>query len=468
MEVRGPTSKGTLYPTPGVAFLSQSQLSGPGRAHFAEAGREFAIIGTVFCEVDINAGLLNWGTVAVDSYPGTINSNGAGQLFITSGGNGYNFDLTTNTLTTITALTGKARMGAMLDGYFMALDTITSATTPTLFISDLLDGTTWDPTRFIQRSASSDPWKAVAVTNRYIYLLGERTSEVWYDVGASPVPFALYPSGQMQYGIAAPFSFSVVDGSLIWLSQSAGGFGAVVRAGGTSPEVISTYPVQLAISQFSVITDAVADTYSEVGHSFYLLHFPTADATWCYDVQSQVWHERGTWLGEEGRYQMWRPRYHVYAFGQHRMLDAQTGSVYQMSITIATDVDGRPIRRLRRAPALVQENERITFSAFELDLERGQSDIGQTIVFVFNEDPTVMLRMSNDGGETWGNELQMSAGKIGQYKIRARRNRCGQARRKVFEVSVSDPIPWRLTNAYLRVGAPAVQPGQQQTQGAQQ
>lgn len=64
-------------------------------------------------------------------------------------------------------------------------------------------------------------------------------------------------------------------------------------------------------------------------------------------------------------------------------------------------------------------------------------------------DPQVMLRTSNDGGKTWVSERIRSAGKAGEYLKRIRWNRCGSARRRVFEVSVSDPVPWRIVGAYL-------------------
>jgi len=60
-----------------------------------------------------------------------------------------------------------------------------------------------------------------------------------------------------------------------------------------------------------------------------------------------------------------------------------------------------------------------------------------------------MLRMSNDGGKTWGPEVMRSAGKIGEYGKRVIWNRLGSGRRRVFEVAVSAPIPWRFVGAYL-------------------
>lgn len=71
------------------------------------------------------------------------------------------------------------------------------------------------------------------------------------------------------------------------------------------------------------------------------------------------------------------------------------------------------------------------------------------------DDPQVMLRLSNDGGKTWISEQWRSAGKTGEYWRRVRWNRLGSARRRVFEVSVTDPVPWRLTGAYLDMVAEA-------------
>ena len=64
-------------------------------------------------------------------------------------------------------------------------------------------------------------------------------------------------------------------------------------------------------------------------------------------------------------------------------------------------------------------------------------------------DPQVMLRVSNDGGKTWISESWRSAGKTGEFYRRVRWNRLGAGRRRVFEISVTDPIPWRILGAYI-------------------
>lgn len=441
MESPGAASRVILCPTPGVTELSEAS-SGTGRAHIFINGREFAVIGASFVEIGSTGTQTVRGTVTLDSNPATISSNGdaGGELFITSGGNGYLYTLSTNTLTAIAFLSGKATMGGHLDGFFLALDADTSI----VYHSDLLDGATWAADQFFQRSSSPDRTVAMAVAGQYIWLQGSQTSEVWYDAGTSPLPFAKHPSGNIQYGTAAPFSVRVMGKELAWLAATADGTVAAVRASGFNPEVISNHAVQHAINEYATIDDAVGDSYADKGHTFYVLSFPRQQTSWAWDATTRQWAKRGAWLAEEGRYTYQRSRYHAFAFGEHRMLDANTGSVYRMTQTVATDVDDRPIRRLRRSPGITNENARVYYPGFELHLDRGQG-----LVTGQGSDPQAMLRLSNDYGKTWTPEQWRSGGAIGEYFKRLRWDRCGSGRGRVFEVVMSDPIPWRIVGAFL-------------------
>lgn len=454
-ESQGATSRSALYPTPGVTELD-SVTGSPGRGHFSMGGREFAVVGGTLYEVSSAGAYTSRGSITLNSTPVTFSSNGdgGGELFITSGGNGFIFTLATNVLASVAALSGKADVGAHLDGFFLALDRSTS----TLYVSELLDGTTWNTgTMFAQRSAAPDPWVSMKILGRYIWLLGEQTSEVWYNAGGA-FPFELHPSGLIPYGCSAPESPAVGDAALYWLAGSGIGSGYVMRTTGFTPEVISHAPLELALRKYATTSDGFGECYSEDGHTFYVLSLPVAGITWAFDARSGKWAERGTWIAERGGYTSWRPRYHAFAFGQHRILDSVTGSLYRLGTDLGLDVDSRPIRRLRSGPGLQSEGRRIYYTAFELDLDPGLGAVtGQ------GSDPQVGLRYSNDGGRTWGPEIFRSAGAIGEYGKRVRWERMGQSRRRVFEVTVSDPVPYRLTAAYLRIGQPV---GNQAQQGA--
>ena len=84
---------------------------------------------------------------------------------------------------------------------------------------------------------------------------------------------------------------------------------------------------------------------------------------------------------------------------------------------------------------LFDQNKFVFVSRFELIMQAGNGlSTGQ------GSDPQVMLRISRDGGQTWGQELLMGTGKIGEYRARAFVNRLGRARNFVFELSSSDPV----------------------------
>lgn len=432
-----------LYPTPGVTPWVVL-TDGPVRGSVADAGRAFAVAGgTPFELKDLGlAGSATaLGTVARDANPATLCSNGDGgnQLFITSGNAGYILDLTTLVLTKV--LDG-VTMGAMMDLFFLALDPVTS----TLKISASNNGLVWDPTQFAQRSSSSDPWRAMIVGpgGGEIWLLGDRTADVWYNKGTFPFPFAPITSARIEVGTAAPFSAAWLDGP-IWLAQSLNGARTVVRARGYSPVEISTEAVVRSLSLCASVADAEGFVEEHQGHPFYVLNIPSANLSWAYDDKENMWHRRGTFVTARGGYDAWHARTHMYAFDKHLVGDRTAGTIYRESVDLGLDFGGAPLRRLRRTNGLQHEQQRLFFSALELYLETGLALLaGQGM------DALVQLRTSRDAGKTWGSIREKSAGKRGNYKKRVRWNQIGASRDRVDEIVVTDPIPWRIVGAVLQ------------------
>lgn len=162
--------------------------------------------------------------------------------------------------------------------------------------------------------------------------------------------------------------------------------------------------------------------------------------------------------------------------------DYANGKIYELDSTNYTD-DGNNIRRLRRAPHLVSDLQRQYFEEFQIQFQPGVGTTGlsvspfiyigtpyilyptatltipatQTVVLGFatlqNQTttlPQAMLRWSDDGGSTWSNEHWVTIGQTGKYKNRAIWRRLGQARDRVFEVVVTDPVKAVIVSANLK------------------
>ncbi len=64
-------------------------------------------------------------------------------------------------------------------------------------------------------------------------------------------------------------------------------------------------------------------------------------------------------------------------------------------------------------------------------------------------DPKLMLSISRDGGHTYGNEMQLGVGKMGEYLARAFANRLGRGRNLVCKVACSDPVFCALLACFI-------------------
>ena len=433
---QGNKARAALFDCPGLPTFATGTAT-PGRGIFAHDGRCFGVMGARLEEVNSDGTLTNRGTVAVDANPATFDTNGDGgnQLFVTSGGSGYVLNLTTNVLTT--PLSSGANVGGQLDGFFVSLNTSTS----TMRISESLDGSTWSGTQIAQRTSASDPWIAMIVARGEIYLFGDKTGEVWYNAGLSPFPFAERPEGFFQTGISAAYSLAKFAGTIAWLGRTELGNPAVYIMDGYTPVQISTPAVEWAIQGYDDavgVEDALGWSYDRNGHKFYVLTFPTSNRTWVYDATTRKWHERGYWDSASADFLEYRALFHAHCFNRNLVMDSDGFRVYSMSDTTYTDVGGAELRRIRRGPHIAAENKRLFIHAIELEAERG---VGQTSGQ--GVDPQIGLRMSRDGGFTWGASRMRTMGAIGEYGTRIRWEQCGSGRDVVPELWTTDPAPSR-------------------------
>ncbi len=242
--------------------------------------------------------------------------------------------------------------------------------------SGLYDGTSWNALDVATAEAAPDELLAVFSNNGELWLLGEYTTEIWYSVSTGNPPFDPVSGGVIDYGCAARFSIASGDNALIWLgtkrNNDQGEFIGVCMARGYGVEVISPASINAKISKYAVINDAFAYCYTEGGHEFYVLTFPSANATWVYDTTTRLWHERSSY--ENDPYAVGRHRGNCYAYynNRHYVGDYENGNIYEMDSDIY-DENGDPLVSQRIFPHLADKETlgNIFYQQLELDAEKG-------------------------------------------------------------------------------------------------
>jgi hypothetical protein len=296
---------------------------------------------------------------------------------------------------------------------------------------------------FSSKDGAPDDLVSLIIDHRELYLLGEVSSEVWVDSGLFPFAFQRIPGTSTQHGIAAKFSIARVGNSFAYVSRNIRGQAQIMMMNGYVPTRISTHAVEQTLTD-QFVSDARAWTYQLEGHEVYVVSFPTLDLTWAFDISTGMWH-KWLWVDTNNVFHRHRGNCHASFQGYNLVGDWENGNVYQLDALNYTD-NGTEIRRVRRAPHLISDYQRQYFHELQVHFQPG-------VGLPNGSAPQAMLRWSDDGGSTWSNEHWSSIGVQGAYQNRAIWRRLGQARDRIFEVVVTDPVKAVITAANLKADA---------------
>lgn len=309
-----------------------------------------------------------------------------------------------------------------------------------------LYSTDLDALNYATAEGSPDALVSLLVDHRELWLFGATTTEVWFPTGDADLPMARIEGAFIEHGCAAPHSAAKLDNTVFWLGADDRGQGVIWRANGYTPQRISTHAVEYALDRLPRIDDAIAYTYQQEGHSFYVLTFPSASVTWVYDVATELWHERAWRQPGSGKLLRHRSNCQAAFAGLVVVGDFEDGRLYALDLDHYTD-DEDLLPRIRVAPHLSDNSELITMAELRVDFETGVGLVnGQ------GSNPQAMLEVSKDYGHTWGNERWVPLGRLGERRARAIWRRLGQARDWVFRVTVTDPVPVRIIGASVLPG----------------
>jgi hypothetical protein len=394
----------------------------------------YAVVGNGFYSINSAGDRTSLGSL-VSSIGYVDMKIGEQQLVIVDGPFGYTYNLTTLAFAQISDadFVGSARV-AYVDGYYL----FTEPQTQNFYISALEDASTLDALDATPVQGGPDRLVAVVGDHREAWLFGETTIEVWVNTGNADFPFERNDSAFIQNGLMAAFSAQSLDNTLFWLGRDERGGGQVFKSEGYRAVRVSTdaveQQIQLFIRNGGDISRAIAYTYQQNGHAFYVLKIPGMTTCWAFDVATGFWHERADFVN--GDYVLHRASMHAYCYGKNLVGSYEDGIIYEYDPDAFTNA-GDTLVRDRISPHYAKKTmARTFFGNFELDCPVGGGD------------GDVMLRISNDGGENFGN-WRASPISTGETTGKVRWTRNGSAFDRVWHVRCADDMPFAIIDAAI-------------------
>lgn len=178
---------------------------------------------------------------------------------------------------------------AYMDGYFFVMDNY-----GVIYNSGIDDPTSWTGLGYITAQNETGAGVALAKSLNYVVAFKEWSTEFFYNAAnAIGSPLSPVGNGFTQVGCASGNSLTLVDGSLVWLSQVRQRGRSVHVMQGTEQVKVSTPDVERILNLDSLAT-VYAYGMKLDGHSIYVLTLVSANITIVYDFQSQTWAQWST------------------------------------------------------------------------------------------------------------------------------------------------------------------------------
>lgn len=250
-----------------------------------------------------------------------------------------------------------------------------------------------------------------------------RWTEFWRNVSDQDFPFA--PIAFRSRGLMSADAVVACDNTLMFPGDD----GIVYRLNNYEPARISNHHVERMIQGDASQSAILGFGWSRGGHAF--ASFSGTDWTRCYDASTGAWHSRESYGSSK-----WRARYAVQAWGKTIVGDSLSGKLGYLDSNTYTEFGDPIVWKIISPPLHVFPNGAIV-DAFHMDIATGYGLLsGQ------GSDPKVMLRVSKDGGNTFGQYRELGLGATGKYATRVTARRLGAfgPRGIVFEISISDPV----------------------------
>lgn len=475
VETKDGKEPGALYGCPGLNLRLEHEKKQWRALMSSVKGQLYGVVGDQFLQITSINTFIQLGTL-ITKKGQVVMAEGTNQMLLTDGHKAYGYSMDTNEFRQINLpfVAGDPIVCAYQDGFFV----LNQSGSTQWWQSEPNDVFTWNALNFASKEGQPDPIIAMVEHHREIWLFGNRTTEVWVNQGNPGFTFGRLEGVFFQVGCAATFSAVCCEKSVIWLAQSVDGTGVAMMVEGYQDRRISTHAIERQWQSYPTIRDAIAYSYQQEGHRFYVLTFPSGDATWVYDLNTGLWHERASF--SNGHFHRHRSNCCAAHMGKIVVGDFEDGRLYELDLDTYDDAgEKRKWLRSFQAQPTGQINLNRNFhlrAQLYMQPAVGRLNCGEpirvladsddnwrTLQTISNirvlsgqvdencEDPQIMLRSSDDGGLSWGSEKWRSPGKIGETKHRVKWDCLGSSRDRIYEVSATDPFKVSLLGFFIDI-----------------
>ncbi len=382
-------------------------LGGPDYLYTVASGR--------LSEVSSTGSVALLGSVGVDDE--TVMARTEGGVAIAAAGNYYLWDGSTVTQPLGGAFTNEGSV-AFMDQYTV----ISEEGGRRVEWTELADPATRNASHVKVKEGRPDNVVRLLSAQGRLWVLGETSSEIWYNTGeAGALAFERVPGGVIDTGLLGKTLCMDYQNSVFLVGDDR----VVYRASGLSFEPMSTTAVNRAIEE-EAPTHIFA--YEDRGHKFVCVRFANRPA-WCYDLATGGWHERSS--GED--------------FGGWDIVATSQSYGKWLAANSSADIEHltrsnydrlEPLRRVMVSLPLDVGGKYVSVSVLEFRIQGGLDAITEGLDM--DAEASAMLRVSRDGGATFGLEKQVNIGRLGEFGRRARFRGLGRSDQWTFELAISD------------------------------
>lgn len=426
-----------LFGRPGMEIFA-TLGDGPARGFWSMTNVIYVVSGTSLYSITTRGIVAEVGTGIAGTNLVSMADNGT-QLCIVTGTQGFIYTVAGGLVEITSAAFYPATKVIFFDGYFV----FNRLGTNQFFLSALYDGLSYNGLDFASTESSPTELMGFEQNLQLLFFFKRDQIEMWYDAGTADFPFQRYAGGVIQRGCNSTASIVKQDGAIFFLGDD----GIFYRLQANIPVRVSTHSQEYIIAQEPATDSISCMTWTWQGHKFVALTLPDLKRTLVYDISTQRWHDRESWIDGDVSLGVWRANCCLDDFrGETYFGDAFTGIIGVENYDVFTEY-GFTISGVIYSAPLASDRKRIFISRWELDIQAGIGDTNDPVA-----DPQFMMSYSKDGGQTFSMiQVWRSMGLIGEYLKRLRWLRLGQAYQWVFRVQCTDNVRRVIIGCYADI-----------------